>query len=41
MIQQVSVNGELVIPLKNGCALVASHNALGSWHAVNPQPLPP
>jgi len=34
MIQQLIVNGETILPLLNGSALVASRSHEGGWHAV-------
>lgn len=34
MVKQVDVNGEHVLPLLNGTALVASKSEWGVWHVV-------
>lgn len=34
MVKQVEVQGEHIIPLLNGCALVASKSEWGGWHVV-------
>jgi hypothetical protein len=34
MFHQISVNGEQLIPVLNGGALIASKSSPGAWHAV-------